>query len=448
MRRFAALAVIGLGVWVDAMASATEDAGRAARRTPIVRVIEECRDAVVNISTTRVVQMRGLTRGGLLDDLFWGPPPVRNRRVQSVGSGVIVHESGYIVTNHHVVSQALNVSVTFANGRTLPAEVVATDQEHDLAVLKVDARRPLAHLKLGRSDDIMIGETVIAIGNPHGLHHSVSAGIVSALDRDIEFSPNVVYRGLIQTDAPINPGNSGGPLLNINGELIGINSAIRGDSQNIGFAIPVDRIWELLPVMLDVERRQRVRFGLRVSGQDAQVVAVRPDTPAARAKLQAGDRVVALNDDVLRDGIDYYVHLLEQQPDRDVRLRVRRGDETMEVAVPLESIPIPDGVKLARELLGMELQEIPKDWYRKYDLPDSVGLVVTKVTPRGPADRIGIVPTDFILRLDRLPVMSLQDVGLALERVERADPVPVEGLRIDAARPFLWTGTLRAAGRR
>lgn len=448
MRSYANLAAIGCAVWWGGVALALEDPSREARRTPIVRAIEQCRDAVVNISTTRVVQVRGLSMGGRLDDWFWGPPPVANRRVQSVGSGVIVHEDGYIVTNHHVVSQALNVSAIFANGHTLPAEVVATDQEHDLAVLKVDARQPLAYLKMGRSNDIMIGETVIAIGNPRGLNHSVSAGIVSALDRNVEFSRDVIYRGLIQTDAPINPGNSGGPLLNINGELIGINSAIRGDSQSIGFAIPVDSIWELLPAMLDVERRHRVRFGLRVSGQNAQVVAVRPDTPAARAKLQAGDRVVALNNNELRDGIDYYVRLLQQEPGRDVHLQVRRGDDTLNVDVPLESIPIPDGVALARDLLGMELQEIPQDWYRKYDLPDSVGLVVTKVTPRGPADRIGIMPTDFILRLDRLPVATLQDVGLVLEQVRRRDPVSVEGLRVDATRPFLWTGTLRAAGRR
>jgi serine protease Do len=388
--------------------------------------------------------MRSLAHGSLLDEIFdFGPPRMRDRRVESVGSGVVVHESGYIVTNAHVVSQASDVQVTFADKQTLAARVVAVDPEHDLAVLKVDAQRPLAYQKLGRSDDIMIGETVVAIGNPLGLQHTVTTGIVSAVGRDLHFNPDVVYSGLIQTDAPINPGNSGGPLLNLNGELIGINSAIRGDAQNIGFSIPVDRLWELLPAMLDIERRQRVRFGLGVSGGDARVVTVRPDSPAAQAGLHPGDRIVSFNGEPLRDGIDYYVHLLGQKPDSEVRLAVQRGDKQVKVAVPLRSIPLPEGRKLAEEQLGLELEEVPDELRRRYDLPDYANLIVTSVGRRGPAGRAGIIPTDLILRLDRVPVANLTDVGLALEQDKGAQRVFVEGLRLDADRPFLWSVTLR-----
>jgi serine protease Do len=424
---------------------AADDPGRDRRRTPVVEVFEQCRDAVVNIATTRVVRMRSLSYGSLLDEIFdFGLPRPRDQRVQSVGSGVVVHESGYIVTNAHVVSQASDVQVTFADKRTLSAEVVAVDPEHDLAVLKVAAPRPLAYQKLGRSNDIMIGETVVAIGNPLGLQHTVTTGIVSALDREIQFSDEVVYRGLIQTDAPINPGNSGGPLLNLNAELIGINTAIRGDAQNIGFAIPVDRLWELIPAMLDIERRQRVRFGLGVSGPDAKVTTVRPGSPAAAAGLTPGDRIVRFNGQPLRNGIDYYVHLLGQPPESQVRLTVQRGEKSLELKVPLQSIPLPDGRELIQKLLGIDLAEVPDELRRKYELPEYVGLIVEGVDRGGPADRARIRRTDLILRLDRVPVVGLQDVGLALEQARPGDRVLVEGLRLDADRPFLWTVTLQA----
>lgn len=445
MRTCARLVLGSLALTLFATVAVADDSPRDRRRTPIVDVIERCRDSVVNISTTRLVRMRSLAFGSPLDEIFdFGGPRERNRRVQSVGSGAVVHESGYIVTNAHVVSQASDVQVTFADKSTLPAEVVAVDPEHDLAVLKVTPAQPLHAQPLGRSDDIMIGETVIAIGNPLGLQHTVTTGIISALDRDLQFSNDVVYRGLIQTDAPINPGNSGGPLINLNGELIGINSAIRGDAQSIGFAIPVDRLWELLPALLDVERRERVRFGLSVSGTDAKVVSVKPDSPAAAAGLRPNDRILRFNGEALRTGIDYYVHLLGQAPDSQVRLAVQRGPETLEVTVPLQSIPLPDGKALVQKLLGIELMEVPEELRRKYELPDYAGLMVEQVERTGPADRARMRPTDLILRLDRTPVSTLKDVGLALEQVRPGDRVLVEGLRLDADPPFLWSVTLQA----
>jgi len=425
---------------------ADDEAARARRRTPVVEVFEQCKDAVVNISTTRVVRMRSLY-GSLFDDIFdLGPPRARDRRVQSVGSGVVVHENGYIVTNAHVVSQASDVRVTFADKSTLPAEVVAVDPEHDLAVLKVAADRPLPFQKLGGSRDVLIGETVVAIGNPLGLQHTVTTGIVSALDRELQFGDDRTYRGLIQTDAPINPGNSGGPLLNINGELIGINTAIRGDAQNIGFAIAVERLWELVPVMLDIERRQRVRFGLRVSGPDAEITWVRPDSAAAQAKLRPGDRVTKLNGHTLRDGIDFYVRLLNQKPDTDVRLDVRRDGKTIEVTVPLQSVPLPDGRELARRLFGMTLGDVPAEVRREYELPDYAGLMVEAVDAGGSADRAGIRRGDLILRIDRVPVPALKDVGLTLEQTRAGERVAVEGLRLRSDPSFFWSVALRAAG--
>ncbi len=437
------LVLAGVAVGV---AGAADEAARARRRTPVVEVFEKCRDAVVNINTTRVVRLRSLW-GSPLEEFFdFGPARRRERRVQSIGSGVVIHPSGYIVTNAHVVSQASDVRVSLADEQSLPAGIVAVDNEHDLAVLKVDPPTPLRAVRLGRSDDLMIGETVVAIGNPLGFQHTVTAGIISALDRELQFSDEVVYRGLIQTDAPINPGNSGGPLLNVNGELIGINSAIRGDAQNIGFAIAVDRLWELLPDLFDVERRARVRFGLRVRGPAPTVAAVRAGSPAARAGARVGDRITALAGRPVADAIDFYAKLLAQKPDQTVRLTVQRDGRSLVLEVPLESVPIPDGQKLAEALLGVRLRDIPPDVRREFDLPPGAGLLVEGVLRGGPADRARMQPGDVILRIDRSPMTSLSDVGLALERVKAGDEVRVDGLRLAADPPFFWTVTLRARG--
>ena len=426
-----------------ASALAQSDEALRRRRSPVVEVFEKCRNAVVNISTTRVQRTRMLDRGLFWNDVFdFGRPVITERRVQSVGSGVVIHEHGYIVTNAHVVEQTTDVHVTFADNRTLPARVISSDPEHDLAVIKVDADEPLPFIKLGRSDDLMVGETVVAIGNPHGLQHTVTAGIVSAVDRELQFNRDLTYHGLIQTDAAINAGNSGGSLINVNSELIGINSAILGTAQNVGFAIPVDQLWQLLPSMLDIEQRQRVRFGLEVNGPDAEVVAVHPDSPASRAGFLVGDRITYFRDHELRDGIDYYVNLLEQPPGSEVSLKYRRGRKTRKADIALQVVPPPDGRKLARSLLGMGLDKLDLRYRRRYDLPESVGVYVNEVTPRGPADRAGIIAGDIILRVNRMSVPDVDDVGLTLEDVQPGEHVYIHGLRVNADAPFVWTVAL------
>jgi serine protease Do len=434
--------LVGAGLF----AAAAQSADPQRRRSPIVEVFEQCRNAVVNISTTRIQRVRMLQHGSLWDDIFdFGRPFVREQRVHAVGSGVVIHEKGYIVTNAHVVAQTSDVRVTFADERSAEAKIVSVDPEHDLAVLKIETDKPLPRVELGRSNDIMVGETVVAIGNPLGLQHTVTAGIVSALDRDLPFSREVVYRGLIQTDAAINPGNSGGPLLNVEAQLIGINTAIRGDAQNVGFAIPVDRVWALLPRMLDIERLQRVRFGLEVRGPDAEVVGVRADSPAAEAGLRPGDRITHFNGDRLRDGIDYYVHLLEQKPGDTIRLKYARGESALDAQVALESVPPPDGNKLAWELLGMQVEPVPEPFRRRHGLPEGVGLVVTKVARSRPDRRTDIVPGDVILRVNRLTVHSLEDLGLQLEGVQEGEKVIIEGY--DPRGSYLWIADVYARDR-
>jgi serine protease Do len=440
------LAAAALAAALPAASGQTDEraAEREQRRTPVVRVIEQCRDAVVNISTTRIVRVRSLLHESLFDEIFdFGRPIIREQAVHSVGSGVLIHEDGLMVTNAHVIAQASDVQVILADKHTLAARIVAVDPEHDLAVLKLESDRPMPHVRLGRSNDIMIGETVIVIGNPLGLQHSVTTGIVSALGRDLQFGDEMVYRGLIQTDAAINPGNSGGPLLNITGELIGINTAIRGDAQNVGFAIPADRLWDLLPQMLDVERHERVRVGLRVAGEPPSIEQVRPDSPAAQAGLRPKDRIVRLNGRPVRDVVDYYARLLAQQPGSDVRLTVQRDGAALDTTLKLQPIPAPDGAKLGRKLLGMELADIPADVRRRYELAGDAGVLVEAVSRGGPAASAGIQAGDILMRVERVAVASLHDVGLALESVGGGERVVLEGLRLRADPPFFWQVTLR-----
>lgn len=415
------------------------------RRTPVVEVFQEARDAVVNISTSRRVQYRyNPSFSSPLDDIFsFGAPPMSDQ-VVSVGSGAVIHRAGYVVTNAHVVAQATDIHVTFADNSTLPAEIVAIDSPHDLAILKVDGERKFQALKLGRTDDILIGETVVAIGNPLGLNHTVTTGIVSALARELRFAPNLTYTGLIQTDASINPGNSGGPLLNLNAELIGINTAIRGDAQNIGFAIPVARLWELIPTMLDIERRARVRFGLEVEGATARIRNARPGSPAFKAGLRSGDVLTKFEDDALRDGIDYYVHLSQLKPGATVRLTARRADEQFSVSVPLEEIPPPDGRKLSARLLGLGLEEVPPSLRRHRDFPRNLGLMVGEVESGSPADRAGLEPGDLIVSVDGLNVPTYDDAGLVLERVQAGEPVLVDVIRLKSDPPIRGTARLQA----
>lgn len=399
------------------------------RRTPVVRVFEACRDAVVNISTTR---MRRVMHYDSPLEEFFNIPRMQSQRVVSIGSGAVIHESGYIVTNAHVVAQASDIQVSFANNRKLDATVVAVDSDHDLAVLKVHDNAPLRALRLGKANDLLVGETVIAIGNPLGFEHTCTTGIISATNRTLTFPNGVEYEGLIQTDASINPGNSGGPLLNVNGELIGINSAIRGDAQNIGFAIPVARLWEQLPAMLDIEQlsgSKRIRFGLEVRGPDLEVKSVRKDSPADEAGIRVGDHIKAYQHHSLRDSIDFYVNLIDRQPGDSLELALHRGDKDVVANVKLASAPLPNGKQLASKLLGLSLEEL-NDETNKAEDDGEVGLFVRRVEPGSPAAAAKIRAGDLLFGLDLRRVAKLDDVGLALEASKPGDRVVVDVLRV------------------
>ena len=428
----AAVAAAGL-VMTAASAGAAEAAAgpppTVDRRTPVVRAVERTAPSVVNLSTKQVRVVRPFFGFDLPDvfrrefgDLF------RPRRYVSgsLGSGAIISPRGYIVTNAHVVQRAERIIVTLADESQHEAELVSADPDADLAIIKIEADRPLTAIPLGTSSDLMIGETVIAVGNPFGYQHTVTTGVVSALDRTLEPGQGVRYEGLIQTDAPINPGNSGGPLLNIRGELIGINTAIRAGAQGLGFAIPVDEIRGIMIGLLNLRQPGSpwlgVRFRTDTPGR-AVVETVEPDSPAEKAGLKPGDRIVQVYGKRPANAIELETMLLEGEPGRKVRLTLARQGRTLEKTVRLAAAPQPDGEQLARKRFGLQLQELDPDLAQTMRLWADRGLLVAGTDPGSPAREAGLESGDVIVQVDRFRVSDLDRVGLLLARVETGDRI-------------------------
>jgi serine protease Do len=424
-----------------ASAPATPGAAGDPRVTPIVLAYQKARPSVVSISAEKVVTAgMGMFGADPFEEIF--PMPMRRVPVQSLGSGVIVHPAGYIVTNAHVVRLAEKINVTLADKTQLPARVIIADGDHDFALLKVDAPSGgMAYMRLGRSDDLMVGETVVAIGNPMGYANSVTTGVISALERTMEFGANIVYKDMIQTDAPINPGNSGGPLLNINGELIGVNVAIRADAQNIGFAIPVDALAAQIAALVDFERLNRVTFGAAVSsrhgsgGDEVLVTQVRKGTPADGA-FQAGDRLLAIDAQAIGQIPDFACAMLGAKPDRKLAFKVLRSGKELVVEITPAGRPKPDGNALAQALMGMTLKPITPELAREMRLRVDSGLIVVGLDDGGPADKLGVKLKDVIFQIDRYMVSDMNDLGAALDDVKGAQAIRL-GIARQNAR--VWT---------
>ncbi len=423
------------------------------RLTPVVRVFRGAHDAVVNISATQIIEMQ-TPWDRMFQGFFNGPIPGPRERVRatSVGSGFVINSSGYIVTNAHVVARTTERHVIFPDKTSYPARIVAIDTQHDLAVLKIDAPHPLATLPLGRSDDLMVGETAIAIGNPFGYQNTCTAGIVSALGRNIETNNGEGLKGLIQTDASINPGNSGGPLLNILGQLIGINTAIRGDAQNIGFAIPVDQLRDLLPEMLDVERRDGIITGLKVeeyrSAQGIQCIvkSVTKGSPADQPALEgAAVRILSLDGQPVHSAVDYAIDLIGKKPGQTIRLGIQRGDQApTTVNIVLAARPRPDGPKLLARHLGLIAQELSQRMARAMGLRGVGGLLVDTVEPNGPGASVGIQRGDVIVQLGQHPIRDMAELGDLLDRVTPGQRLSITVLRVKGNMLLRSTGTVQA----
>lgn len=373
------------------------------RRSPVVQVVEKVSPAVVYVGTVSVVETR---RNRASDFFFFGPQEER-RAVEGLGSGVIIDPAGMVVTNDHVIRGASQIHVVLADGRQLDAEVIGSDSEADIAVLKVKASGPLPWAKLGTSADLMIGETAIAIGSPLGLKKTVTAGVISALGRTIRDGDRVL-NDFIQTDASINPGNSGGPLLNIDGEVIGINSAIIASAQNIGFAIPADKVKRIVAELTQFGKVRPVWVGLDVEPLSlelsrrlgwertygALISNVEEGSPAQAAGIQRGDIVTQVGTTQVENADDLDSRLHGVTAKTPVHIGLFRAGQELQVELTPHEFPQKLVDSTVWERLGLRLKAIVG------------GMQVTSVRPNSTSASVGLAPGDVVLRINQQPVTT------------------------------------------
>jgi serine protease Do len=351
-----------------------------------------------------------------------------------MGTGIVIDERGYIVTNYHVVEGVARIQVTTAVGKTVLADLVAHDGKTDLAIIKINTDEPIPVIRIGTSHDLMTGEPVLAIGNAYGYTHTVTRGIISALHRPIEVSETQSYPDLIQTDASINPGNSGGPLLNIDGEMIGINVAVRMGAQGIGFALPVDEAIDVVARLLDEEVTRRVDHGLsgkstaNSNAKSFVVTTVNAGSPAEAGGLRPGDIVLSTDEKPVRRALDFERLLLGHQAGDESKLVISRNGEELEVSLVLgEPVVVPATTSdQAWEVLGLRLNPVPAQSVRQQSSRYRGGLRVTNVRPGGPAARQGIRAGDILVGLHKWETVSLDNVAYILDNEEFLQAQPAK----------------------
>jgi serine protease Do len=362
---------------------------------------------------------------------FFGdvPPPAR----QSLGSGFIINPNGLILTNNHVIEEADKIKVILHDEREFEARVVGRDPKTDLALIKIHSQSDLPTVPLGDSDALRIGEWVMAIGNPFGLSHTVTAGIVSAKGRVIGAGQ---YDDFIQTDASINPGNSGGPLFNTRGEVVGINTAIIAGGTGIGFAIPVNLAKELLPQLHDKGKVTRGWLGVMIQKvtpelarsfrlsqpQGALVTEVIEDSPAARGGLQRGDIITAFDGTAIHDMHELPRIVANTPVGKRVKVDVLRQGQTTTLTVTIAELkeePVTPPPEVATQL-GMEVQDLTPELAQRMGLRNMEGVFVASVDADSPAAEAGVRRGDVILEVNRQPIRNTHDYTEALRRTADA----------------------------
>ena len=392
------------------------------RRTTAVEVVERVGPSVVNITTERVVKGHnafGNRTGNPFFDRFFQDffEPRFPQTSSSLGSGVVIDDKGHILTNQHVIALADRIRISVGDGREFDAKLIGADPNNDLAVLKAEAAGDLPWIPLSISSDLMVGEPVIAIGNPFGLSNTVTTGVISAIDRSVR-TENRVYHGFLQTDASINPGNSGGPLLNAEGKLVGINTAVYNGGEGIGFAIPVDvarrvvleliQHGEVTPVWLGLDF-QDLNAGLHEAldlPEDlagALVNRVRKRSPGARAGLRRGDVVTQADGHRVASARDFFEILITVTPRQVVEISYWRDGKTGTLGVTAEKVPSELVEQLSYDLLGIHLMA-----------HDEIGFVVTKIRTGSGAERIGLEIGDLVLAINGRSLANQESVRRAI----------------------------------
>jgi serine protease Do len=351
------------------------------------------------------------------------------REPRATGSGVIVDQNGYILTNNHVIENAAEVTVRLLDSRKFPAKIVGRDPKTDLAILKVDAQAPLPAAELGDSDALRIGQFAIAIGNPFGLDHTVTVGIISGTARTRVGV--ATYESFIQTDASINPGNSGGPLLNIDGRVIGVNTAIVASGQGIGFAIPINMVRDVMRQLIAGGRVVRGWLGIVIQDVTDQlapsfgvaeragvlVADVMKGGPADAGGVRTGDVIVELGGAAIKEVPDLQRRVAAVPPGQQVDLKVSREGQIVPLRITVGEMPGEESTAAAQrteETWGLHVDPVTPEVARQLDLSVSSGVVVTEVTPGGPAEGAGLRRGDVILEVDGQPVSDASSLQTRL----------------------------------
>jgi serine protease Do len=326
--------------------------------------------------------------------------------------------------------------VRLSDNTQLPAQVIARDPEHDLALLKIDAKKSLPVITLGTASDLMVGETVVAIGNAYGYEHTVTVGVVSATRRDVSLNKEISYKGLIQTDASINPGNSGGPLVNIHGELIGVNVAIRAGAQGIGFAIPVDTMVRVSAELMG-SKRGNVKHGVGLRNEVkleqtdgirrvAMVDAVEGGSPGSRAGINKGDELLAIEDFQVKSSLDVERALVDKSPGDKVVFHFRRDGSEQKVEVTLEpGKPVIAVAEVVWRRIGLKVQPISSDAVAKANNQLHGGLLITEIRPESVAARAGFQKGDILVGLHQWEMISIDNISFVLNHPELPTFQPV-----------------------
>ncbi len=410
----------------------------------VADIVERVSPAVVNIDTLRIAVFRSPLAPFFSDPFFrrfFGDIPDLERQIpqRGIGTGFVFRSDGYILTNEHVVRGANEIKVTFIDGKEYEGKVIGADPLTDIAVVKIDADN-LPTIPLGDSDKARVGEFVIAIGNPYGLSHTVTVGVLSAKGRPLSAGDSGrEYENFLQTDAAINPGNSGGPLLNLRGEVIGINTAILPYAQGIGFAIPINMAKSILDQLItkgkvvrawlgvyiqDLTPEMAEKFGLS-EAKGALVADVSKGSPAEKAGLRRGDIILKVDERETPTVSDLQREIRSRRPGDRVRLEIWRDGKSMILEATLgelreSGISVPEVQQVD---LGFEVAEITPDLVERYSLRTSRGVVITSVQAGGPADEAGLRPGDVILEVNRREITSLADWEDVLAQIRPGDTV-------------------------
>ena len=429
-------------------AQAAQSYGSPATPASFADLADQVKGSVVNISTTQVVEGNPLMPfmgpgspfgdffGHNLPKEFFGNKPHGKMKTHALGSGFVISEKGMILTNNHVVEKATEIKIKLQSGQEYDAKLVGRDPKTDLALIQVKADKAFpAPAVLGDSDALRVGDLVMAVGNPFGLGHTVTTGIISAKSRILGAGP---YDDFLQTDAAINPGNSGGPLFNMQGQVIGINTAIIAQGQGLGFAIPVNMAKELLPqletgkvvrgwlgVMIqDITPQLAKSFGLKdVKG--VVVSDVVKGSPAGKAGLKQGDVIIGFDAKEIENAHKLSQVVAATAPDTQVKLDIRRNGNAKTVTLTIGTMPSEEQTLVAPKQetsWGMAVQELTPQLAQQLGLdPATTGVVISDIKEGSPAAEAGLRPGDLISEINRTAIKNLNDYQQALKQVKNGE---------------------------